>query len=292
MLNVNGLRGDMVLECDLRFDLAPIPATFEAKIRTTPLIAADYQEGKTITVNDMAFRIVKAEPISNAGSGAQGDYPLSGTSITAFISGCADVGKVQTRAVIRRNSGIASIYRALGGTAPFKGDINIPRFTCFKGDIPTFMLTQVLQEEAAALMWRNGAVHVMRLVDMFRQAPVEELTIENSEDVRSSFLEEDQIPIYISAQPDGSIAQGRRRSDRQSVAYTPRKSIGTLNSMGKVLVQRKTLKAQPNPALRAGDVISIRQIPYVVMSTVLHSEAGVDGGSPDQYSRIWLGALS
>lgn len=282
----------MVLSACLRYDLAPIPLTFEAQIRLAPETASDFQDGKLIRVNEIDFRIIKCEPMRNAGGGTQGDYPLSAVSITAFPDGVVNVARRRRAAVIAKNASFSSIYRSCGATVGVTGDITIGRFACFRGDVPTFQLARVLQEESAVLLWKSNKVNLMRLRDVMAQAPVDSIAVESSEDIRSSFLESDEIPVYFSIGADGAFLSGQRRNDAQSVAYSPRKNARELGLMGRVLVRRKVITGAPNLGIRAGDVIDVRGIPLVVMTAAHYEQNGTDGGGINQYSRFWLGSLS
>lgn len=292
MISVNGLRGDFVLSACLRYDLAPIPLTFEGKIRLTPENAGDYQDGSVIRVNEIDFRIIKSEPVLNSGGLTQGDYPMSAVSITAFPESVVNVARRRRAAVISSNASFASIYRSCGATAAIKGDINIGRFACFKGDVPTAHIAKAMQEESAVLMWRSGKVELMRLRDVLMQSPIGSLSAIASEDIRSSFLERDEIPVYFSVGPDGKFISGEQRSEGQARVYTSRKSARELGLMGRVLVRRKVVVCMPNIGIRAGDVFDFRGVPLVVMTAAHYQQNNVDGGGAKQYSRLWLGGLS
>lgn len=292
MISIKGVSGDMVLSSCLRYDLAPIPLTLEAKIRLTPATSGEFQDGKVIRVNEIDFRIIKCEPIRNAGSGTQGDYPLSAVSITAFPDSVVGVALGRRAAVIAKNTSFSSLYRSCGATVGVSGDIAIGRFACFKGEIPTFHLAKVLQEESAVLIWRAGKIHLMRLRDVMAQKPIDSITVESSEDIRSSFLESDQIPVYFSIGADGKFLSAARRNDGQSAVHAPRKNARELGLMGRVLVRRKIITGAPNLGLRAGDVIDVRGTPLVVMTAAHFTQNGTGGDGANQYSRLWLGSLS
>lgn len=292
MIVVNGLRGDMVLEAVLRSDLAPIPLTFEGQLRTTPQTAIDYQDDKTIMVNETPFRIIKSEPVRNAGGGTVGLQPLSAVSITAFPEACFAVAQPRRSAVIFDAATLSSIYRACGSSTPVAGDFGVAGFAALVGEIPTFQIARMLQEESAVMCWRNGALRAMRLRDMFAQVPLGELDEANTEDVRSSFAESDQIPQYISTAADGTVIYGARRSASQTVQYVANKSARELNFMGSVLVRRKTTRQPLDITRRAGDILSVRGTPMAIMTAAHVQRVGADGGPSDQYTRLWLGVAS
>ncbi|WP_186083670.1 hypothetical protein [Burkholderia gladioli] len=289
MIDVNGLRGDMVIRAVLRSDLSPIPLTFEGTIRSTTQTATDYQGGKLIKVNEVPFRIVKSVPITNAGGGMQGTEPISGNSIIAYPDALVEVAKPRRSAVVFQNGTLGGIYRACGATAPLSGDFGVDRFACLIGGTPTIGIAQVLQEASAVVMWRSKKLQAMNLRDLFKQTPVDNLDFSSSEDIDSDFLQADEVPVYFSTGPDGGFVAGRRTSESQSVVYTPRKSAHTLNAMGRVLMRKKVIMAQADPTVQAGNIILIRGVPYAAITVAQVMQNGSDGGSAEQYTRIWLG---
>lgn len=292
MLAIDGIRGDMVLSACLRYDCAPIPVTLEAEVRTTQQNAAQLADGALIRVNELDFRIVHSAPVKNAGGVTQGKQPMSATSITAFLDGCVGVAKPRRAAVVFQNTSFAAIYRACGATAAVAGNVNIGRFACLIGKVPSFMLAQVLQEEAAIMAWRDKKVTVMRLRDLLQQTPVDSLQIEDSEDIRSGFLEDDEIPVYFSVGSDGKFITGNRTSPTQTTAYSPRKNARELAYMSRVLVRRKVITSAPNLPRRAGDVVTVRGTPHVILTAAHYTANNEDGSGVNQYSKFWLGSLA
>lgn len=291
MIAIQGISPAFILSACLRYDMAPIPVTFEAQIRLTRETAPAVQDGALVRVNEIPFRIIKCEPLRNAGGTVQGDEPLSAVSITAFPDALVGVARRRRAAVIGMNTSLSTIYRACGATVGVENDISVGRFACYKGDVPTAHIARVLQEESAVLVWRSGRVVLMRLRDLMAQEPITGLTVTASEDVQSDFLESDEIPQYISTGPDGKFLIGERRNEAQAVAYTPRKTERELGLMGRVLVRRKVVTGHPNLAVQAGAVLDVRGIPMAVMTAVHYMRNGTDGGGASQYSRYWLGSL-
>lgn len=291
MIAIEGISPAFVLSACLRYDLAPIPVTFEARIRLTSETALVIQDGALIRVNEIPFRVIKCEPLRNAGGSVQGDLPLSAVAITAFPDALVGVARRRRAAVIGMNTSFATLYRACGATVGVDGDLTVGRFACFKGEVPTAQIAKVLQEESAVLAWKAGRVAVVRLRDLMAQPPITSLTVTASEDVQSDFLEADEIPQYITTGPDGKFLTGERRNEAQAVAYTPRKTTRELGLMGRVLVRRKVVTGSPNLQVQAGAVIDVRGVSMVVMTAVHYMQNGTDGGDIAQYSRYWLGSL-
>lgn len=292
MISIEGIRSGFILTACLRYDMAPIPVTFEGQIRLTNETAQLLQDGALIKVNEIPFRIIKCEPLRNAGGGVQGDLPLSAVSITAFPEAVVGVARRRRAAVIGMSTTFSSLYRSCGATVSVDGDMTIGRFACFKGDVPTMQLAKVLQEESAVLFWKSGRVKLMRLRELMTQEPITDLSVTASEDVQSDFLETDEIPLYISTGPDGKFLSGERSNDAQAVTYTPRKTGRELGQMARVLVRRKVITGQPNLEVQAGAVVDVRGKPLVVMTAVHYMQNGTDGGESAQYSRYWMGSIT
>lgn len=292
MIEVANMRGDMILSAVLRSDLAPIPYTFEAQVRVTQDTAATFKDNAVITVNSTAFRIVHTEPIVNVGGGPQGKEPINAVSITAYPDSIADVARPRSQAVAFENTSLSGIYRACGANVPIKGDLPVSGFACLIGNIPTFQIARVLQEESSVLMWRGGSLQSMSLRDLMAQVPVDSMDGVDSEGVVSEFIVADEVPVYYSVAADGSIISGPRNNPWQRSEYAPRKSARALAAMGRVLVRRRVITGKVRPTIRAGDVVSIRGTPLVAMTVAQVMKNGTGGDAQQQYTRIWLGSLS
>jgi hypothetical protein len=291
MIAIDGISPAFILSACLRYDMAPIPVTFEARVRLTNETAQVVQDGALIRVNEIPFRIIKCEPLRNAGGSVQGDLPLSAVSITAFPDSLVGVARRRRTAVIGKNTSFSTLYRACGATASVDGDMSVGRFACFKGDVPTEPLAPLVHEVSAVEVWKAGRVALVRLRDLMAQAPLTSLTVIESEDVQSDFLEADEIPQYVSTGPDGKFLIGERRSEAQAVAYTPRKTSRELGLMGRVLVRRKVVTGTPNLQVQAGTVLDVRGVPMAVVSARNKQPKRSAGGDIAQYSRYWLGSL-
>jgi hypothetical protein len=292
VIEVANMRGDMILSAVLRSDLAPIPYTFEAQVRVTQDTAATFRDNAVITVNSTSFRIIHTEPVQNVGGGPQGKEPINAVSITAYPDDIADVARPRSSAVIFENTSLAAIYRACGANVPIKGDLPVSAFACLIGNIPTFGLSRVLQEESAVVMWRKGTLQSMALRDLVAQVPVDAVDGAESEGVQSEFIVADEVPVYYSIGADGSFVSGPRKNAWQRSEYTPRKSERALNAMGRVLVRRKVITGKVRPTIRAGDVVTVRGTPLVVMTVAQVMKNGTGGDAQQQYTRVWLGGLS
>ncbi|KVN83497.1 hypothetical protein WJ68_16430 [Burkholderia ubonensis] len=202
------------------------------------------------------------------------------------------MARPRASAVIFENTSLSGVYRACGSRVPVTGDLPVTHFACLIGNIPTFQIARVLQEESAAVMWRKGSIKAMSLRDLVAQVPVDSIDVAASDGVASEFLVADEVPVYYTVAANGSIVWGARRSPTQRSEYAPRKSERALNAMGRVLVRRKVITGKASPTLRAGDVVLVRGTPLVVMTAAQVMKNGSGGDSIEQYTRLWLGSLS
>ena len=62
--------------------------------------------------------------------------------------------------------------------------------------------------------------------------------------------------------------------------------------MGRVLVQRGSLRIQPHLGIGAGHVVALGAKKYIVMTAAHVMQNAADGAGSAQYTRLWLGELS
>jgi hypothetical protein len=62
--------------------------------------------------------------------------------------------------------------------------------------------------------------------------------------------------------------------------------------MGRVLVQRGSMRIQPNLGISAGQVVALGAKKYIVMTAAHVMQNATDGAGAMQYTRLWLGELS
>jgi hypothetical protein len=289
--NGKQLRGDMIKSAVVRSDLAPIPATLEAEIRDDSEINRFISEGKSIEANGDLYRIIKAKKADNRK--VQGKRDMTFTHIIGLLESCHAVAFVRQKAIIKENATLAEIYRAAGATLKaIDADFAIPRFYCLVGKAPTFPIAQVLQEEGGVVRWKGGKMRFFRNQDLFRQKPVMTLPDNADENVISGFQERHEIPWFYSIGQDGAFVYGNREKSRSAV-FVPFKNALRLHNMTRCLVRRKVSKIQYAGRLAAGDLVDITGSSPLAIATAAHVfKGGADGGSAEQYTRLWLSGLS
>lgn len=282
------LGADVVTRVILRTDLTPIPATIEIEARRTSRVETVLAEGQRIKVGSLKdeFVVVKSQQVAG-NSPIQGDQATSGLKVIGMLASCEPIARRLQRSVIRENAPLGEIYRACGAQVRIGSDFNVPRFSCFVGMTPTFEVAKILQEEAGALIYSDGAITYRRLGELFAQAATVAVPEVATEVLVSDFLERHAVPFAFTTAPSGSIVSGRREASR-GVHYQPRSDQRIVNNLGQVLLQRRKYRTALTPGLSAGQRIDVGARRTVAI-TVAHVWESIGG---DQYTQAWLGELA
>ncbi len=289
--NGKQIRGDLIGSAILRQDLAPIPVTLEADIRTDDSIERLLVKDETISLaSGDQLRIIKSQRV--AARHAQGAREVAMLRITALSDACHPAAFVRRTAVIKEGVSLASIYRACGASLrAVDADFQVPRFYCPVGDTPTFHIARVIQEEGGVVRWKGGKLQFLRLEDLFRQKAVIALPANASDDVESGFLERHEVPWFFSLDDAGGFVFGNREKPRVA-RFSPFKDARRLRSMTSSLIHRKTIKVNLDLRLVAGELVEIVGGDPLCIVTAAHVfEGGANGGATSSYSRLWLSSL-
>lgn len=290
------LRGDFVLRAVQRFDLTPIPSTLELTLRADDTLGGRVADGSVLiagSTNDR-YRVVKLRRAPSDQLQGKQDKPVDVIEVTALLDGFVALARPLQRAVVKESKSLGEVFRSCGATARVAEDIPAGRFVCMAGMFPTPGIAQLLQEEAAAAVWRStGRLSFIRLPDLFTQTPVEKMQADTARAVQSTFLEQHQIPWAMSTSADGSALLGNRETARGFV-YLPRTSQRVLNNMTRCLVVRRATSAGFAGHIRAGDVVELAGSKHVVVTAAHRIENGADrgtGGGGEQTTSLWLAQL-
>lgn len=290
LANGQALRGDLIKSVVLRSDAVPVPATLEAEIRADADTARLLAEGQTVTADDDAYWIVRAESASPRLT--QGNRDLGAVHIIAILNACKAVAFTRQTPVVKENATLAQIYRACGATIKaVDADIPALRFACYKGGVPSFGIARLLQEEGGIVRWKNSQLRFFRLQDLFAQTPYMNLPNNASDDVQSGFSERHEVPFFYSTSPNGAFVYGNRTKSR-TARYIPRMDERRLRNLTRCLVLRKIVKTTYNAQLAAGDLIGIANAKPLAVVTAVHCyQTNTDGSGANQYTRLWLHSL-
>lgn len=283
--------GEAVTRCVLRSDLSPTPRTVELSLKMTGDLPERLAVGSTFwTGREMLkYQIVKVDRGDPTGV-VQGKEAEQAMMVTALLDSCARIAYRRERAVIQQNATLGALYRACGASVAIGDDFNVRRFSCLRGQVPSFDLAVALQEECAALVLRDGRISAVRLADLFKQNPIDEVgQSDSSAAIASAFLERHEIPAYLSITETGGFLLGAFESAR-AVGFKPRTEERILRNLSRVLVRRKVIDSSMCQEVIAGDLMRVGGEDLVVM-TAAHAYEQRDG-TTDSKSRLWLGAMS
>lgn len=291
-LSENGdqLPTDVVIRWVSRSDLTPIPRNLEFTVKLIDGVEAKLQRGATIWSGreNLPYKIVKTQKAPPLGE-VQGKEQQQAMSVIALLASCAPLAEPSAQAVVMRDAPFSAVLRSCGAYLRIGSDFSVPRFTCLRGTQPSYGVATVLQEEGAALVLVGGRLQVMRLTDLARQAPVDDIgQVDASAKVDSEFLELQQVPSWYSVNDSGAIVAGQMGESRV-INFMPRGDQRQLRNASCVLVRSKTVDSQQCQQIQAGNVLTVGGENLVVI-TAAHA-AIQKTGAMESYSRLWMGKL-
>lgn len=281
---------DVVLKWVGRSDLTPIPRSLEFTVKLIDGVQEKLKVGASVWSGreNLRYEVVKTDRGQPLGQ-IQGKSQQQAMKVTALLQRCASVARPLNVAVVLRDTTLATIYRSCGAFMPVGSDFTVPRFTCFKGREPSYALAQVLQEEGAALVLREGRISAMRLTDMVKQNPVADIgQVDASAKIESEFLQLQDIPTYYSVDDSAAVVIGQIAQARR-IVFTARSDVRQLRNASCVLVRSKTVDSAVCQHINAGDVLRVGGENLVVI-TAAHAFENLEGAQESR-SRLWLGSL-
>lgn len=284
------LPSDVMLNWVGRSDLVPVPRTLEFTVKLIDGVQQKLTKGVSVWAGreNLCYEIVKIDRAPALGQ-VQGKDQQQAMKVTALLKSSAGIARALSSAVISSGNTFGGLYRSCGAYTDVANDFVVPRFACFKGKTPSYALAQVLQEEGAALVLRGKAIHAMRLTDMGKQTPVDDLgTVDSSAKVSSEFLELQDVPSYYTVDDTGAIVTGQMGQNR-CIGFLPRADVRQLRNASSVIIRSRTIDAAICQHINAGDVLRVAGENLVVI-TAAHSFENSDDGQQSR-SRLWVGGL-
>jgi len=281
---------DVVISWRGRSDLAPVPRTLEFTVKLIDGVEKRVAEGASVWGGreNLRYLIVKTDRAAPMGQ-VQGQSQQQAMKVTALLYSCAKIASARSSAVLQENTTFGQAFRACGAYAQVENDFAVPRFTCFKGKIPSYPLVQILQEEGAALVLRGGRISAMRLSDMGKQVPVDNIgQIDSSAKILSEYLQLQDVPTYYSTNDSAAMVVGPS-SQTRIMDYMPRTDERRLRNASSVLVRSKTVDSNICQHIQAGDVLQVAGENLIVI-TAAHAFESLEGAQESR-SRLWLGSL-
>jgi len=291
-LSENGdqLPTDVVIRWVNRSDLTPIPRNLEFTVKLIDGVEDKLKRGAIVWSGreNLAYKIVKTKREKPLGE-VQGKSQQQAMSVIALLASCAPLAEPLAQAVVQREAPFSGILRSCGAFLRIGSDFSVPRFTCLRGRAPSYSVAKVLQEEGAVLVMVGGKLQVMRLTDLAKQTPVDDIgQVDSSAKVDSEFLEFQQIPSFYSVGDDGVIVTGQM-GDSRVISFMPKGDARQLRNASCVLVHSKTVDSQQCQQIQAGHVLTVGGENLVVI-TAAHA-AIQKTGAMESYSRLWMGKV-
>lgn len=290
--NGKELRGDLVPLIIFRTDLVAIPSTLECLIRVDEELLPFIQQGELLTLAEkhLTYRIIFTSR-QNDGIQHLGNQNFTLMKVIAVLDSCHKLAFIAQKAVIKESTSLGTVYRACGATVDIGSDIKLSKFTCYKGDTPSYSIMRAIGLSACVPVWDGkNKINFVRLRDLFLQNPAEKLPLDRTQDIKSGFLERHEIPAYCSNTADGSVIKSDA-SDGRRADYAMFCDKQELNNLSTHLIYRKIWTTGITPNLNAGEVVEVEGKKFVIV-TATHAFSKTDSGSGSQVSRFWLGELS
>lgn len=291
----DGLRdqvpGDLIGRWVLRSDLAPVPRTVEIVFNDRDDLFERVGAGKSLWTGreTLEYEVVSAKRERLTAAEQDGNQ-LGAIRVTALLKACAGIAYLRDRAVVLERATLGEAYRSCGAKIAIGDDFHVERFSCLRGEVPSYAIAQALQEEGAALVLRDGRVAAKRLTELVAQAPVATIGQSDSTNAGDSpFVERHSIPAFISADDSGAVVAGDMAQAR-SIRYLPYTAERGLMNASKVLVVRRVADSDLAQHIAAGDVVDVDGERMVVI-TAAHEMKAKDAVT-ESGSRFWLGGLS
>ncbi|MFJ3685549.1 hypothetical protein [Pseudomonas sp. NPDC090208] len=288
--NGNQLPTDVVIRWVNRSDLTPVPRNLEFTVKLIPGVEDKLKRGVSVWSGreNLEYKIVKTHKMPPLGE-VQGKSQQQAMGVTALLASCAPLAEQLAQAVVLRDASFSDALRSCGAYLRIGSDFKVPRFTCLRGSKPSYQVATVLQEEGAALVLINSRLEVMRLTDLAKQKPVDDIgQVDSAAKIDSEFLELMSIPSFYSVNDTGAIVAGQM-GDARVINFMPRGDARQLRNASSVLVRTKTIDSQQCQQIQAGNVLTVGGENLVVI-TAAHA-AVQKTGAMESYSRLWLGRL-
>lgn len=281
-----------LLSVIVRYDLVPIPVSLEMTVRATDELRQQLSVNQKLLLNDgLSLTIVKSELVHN--NAIKDGKRLGGLAIIAVLSGCEALLGVSAKAVIHQSVSFAEIYRSLGAMVKILDDIKVNQFVCLKGQMPTERIALALQKEAAVMSYdvNRRVMAVKRLQSLFEpSADIPKYDRSQVQWFVNPCADVRQNVHYLSVDGNGTDILGQV-DERKCVDYIPRCDSRELNNLKRILMKRGVMLRSTDTKLMAGNLISIDDKSYVVLTSAFRFDTGALGGGSVMATKAWLADL-
>lgn len=280
---------DELISATIRYDLVPVPVTMELKTLGNEITKSLEVGDKLIVLDDNTELTIIKKHIQDTDL-LQGMRLLSIVSFVAVLSGCENLMQATDRAILLQSTTMAGAYRACGVSLPFDKDVPLTEFEVFFGKTPSFEIARRCCEEASVICYQNKKLNAIRLKELFNSEPKSEFAPNLVQYHNNQQLQEVLTTQYITINPDGSTVE-ESLNGAKTASFYPNMDTRRLKNLRTVLVHKATITRHLSPQFVAGDVFTIGDEKYVVLTAVHYLATGSMGGEAGAVSRFWLSQL-
>lgn len=282
-----------LIRATLRLDLVPVPVSLEFTVQKTEETKKYIKERAEIYVNDIPHPLIIISAPEIDSQTIKNDRRIGAIACIAVLSGCENLMKATTNAVIQIETSFNSVIRAFGTKIKLGENLPLRKFVCLKGVLPTERIALYLQQEAAVIAFRNNKVSAMKIDALLKQDPKHRFDPSEVFWIRSDQKEKYEKASYVSIdENDGTTVIGDdTTTSGQTVIQVPGLDARQLKNLEKVLITRGVIIRNMNLEYYAGDIAEIDGKRYVFLTIAHDVSTGTSGGNISSISKIWLASL-
>lgn len=280
-----------LISATLRTDLMPVPLSIEFSVNNatkySPLLAIN----KEIYVADynMPFIITKSVPVNTQ---AIKDNNLIGAVY------CIAIAKpflpltlpLKVAKIIDQTS-FKAVLRSVGVVVKYGNDIPLDEFIALCGSTPSERLATYMHQEACVICLRQEKVNFLKVDSFFKQDEILKVSASNVAWLHSEQKDIIGRAVYSSVADDGETIIGETQQRGFKVIQKPRLSSRKTKNMEKVLVTRGIIVRTLDMSISAGDVISIDDKKYVILTSAHNFTTGNLGNASQTLTKLWIATL-
>lgn len=271
-----------------RSDCLPIPATLEFQVLLTPEMDQQLQEKSIVKIGQDYLEMVIIKRVVDTSGFVKDDKLLSIGAYVAVLNGCEKLIEPSKKAIFLEGTTIGAALRASGNKLKVLEDVPLDTYFCAVGSTPTYEIARKCGEEAAVIYCSNtGKIIVKRLSQILSQEPKLQLEDTAVKWIKNETQLSHAIPSYQTVSQDGSTIEGELKSGAKTAFY-PNLDSRRLKNLSTALVVRGTVMRTYNPEIMAGDVISVKDKKYVILTAAHRFDTGVLGAASVSASKFWI----
>ncbi len=279
---------DCFVSGTLRFDCIPSPVSLEFQVILSPEMDEQLKENSVIRVGDDYLELKIQKRVTDTSSFLKDDKILKIGAFLCFLNGMENLIKPTAKAIYLENTTFGAALRASGCKLKVVEDVPLQSFFCPVGATPSYEIARKLREEAAVIFCTgNGKLMIKRLSQLLNSDPVMQLDESAVKWVENQTQLNHTIPTFQSVNADGSTIEGELKGGAK-VGFYPNLDARRLKNLSTVLVTRGTVMRPYNPEIKAGDVVTVKDRKYVILTAAHRFDTGVLGAASVSVSKYWL----